>query len=47
MHRERRYAYRVWCGNMRERGYLEDIGVDGNINCIFKMWDGETWAGLI
>jgi hypothetical protein len=29
-------------GDPTERGYLEDIGVDGGIilKCIFKKWDG-------
>jgi hypothetical protein len=28
---ERRVAYRVLVGKMRERGHLEDTGVDGRI----------------
>ena len=28
---ERRGVYRVWWGNLRERGYLGDPGVDGRI----------------
>jgi hypothetical protein len=28
---ERRGAYRVWWGNMRERDHVEDIGVYGRI----------------
>jgi hypothetical protein len=41
-------AYRVWWGNLRERVYLEDAGIDGIIilNWIFKKWDG-AWTGLI
>ena len=37
-----RDAYRVWWGNLRERVYLEDAGIDGMIilNWIFKNWDG-------
>jgi len=26
-----RHAYRVWWGNMKERGHLGDTGVDGRI----------------
>jgi hypothetical protein len=31
-----------WWGNLRERGYSEDTGVDGGIilGRIFRMWDG-------
>jgi len=33
----------------RERGHLEDPGIDGRIiiKLIFKKWDGEAWTGLI
>ena len=32
-----------WWGNLRERGHLEDLGVDGMIilKLIFKKWDEE------
>jgi hypothetical protein len=38
-----------WSGNLRERDYLEDLGVDGRVilKLIIKKWDGEAWAGLI
>ena len=38
-----------WCGNRRERGFLEDLGVDGRIvlKCIFKKQDGRAWNAFI
>jgi hypothetical protein len=38
---ERKGAYRVLRGNMRQREHLEDRGIDGGIilNWIFKKWD--------
>jgi len=46
---DRRSVYRVWWGELMERDYLEDMGVDGNIilKRIFKKWNGETWTGLL
>jgi hypothetical protein len=37
-----------WWGDLRKRGYLEDLGVDGRIilKWIFKKWVG-SWTGLI
>ena len=34
---------------LRERGHLEDLGIDGMIilKWIFKTWYGEAWTGLI
>jgi hypothetical protein len=31
-----------WCGNLREKDKLENLGVDGRITLkwIFKKWDG-------
>jgi hypothetical protein len=40
---ERRGAYRVLVGvNLRERGNLEDLGIDGKIilSWIFREWEG-------
>jgi hypothetical protein len=41
---DRRGAYRVLMGNLGERDYLEDPGVDGGI---FRKWDVETWTGTV
>jgi len=40
---ERRYAYRIWWENRKERDNLEDIGVDeDNSKITFKeiKWEG-------
>jgi hypothetical protein len=39
---ERRVACRVLYGNLKERDYLEDLGLDGRIilRWIFKKWGG-------
>ena len=47
MYGERRGVYRVWCGNPRERGLLEDPDIDGRIilRWIFRKWDVGVWTG--
>jgi len=36
-----------WWGILRERGHLEDPGVDGRIimKCIFRKWVVRAWTG--
>jgi hypothetical protein len=36
-----------WWANLRERGHLEDPGVDGRIilRWIFRKWDVGVWVG--
>jgi len=38
-----------WRRDLRERGHLDDPGVDGRIilRCIFRKWNGGAWTGLI
>jgi hypothetical protein len=38
-----------WWGNLRERGHLENLGIDGRIilKWIFRRWDVGAWTGLI
>jgi len=38
-----------WWGNLRERGHLEDPGIDGRIivKWVFGKWDVGAWTGLI
>jgi hypothetical protein len=37
-----------WWGNLRERDYLEDLGVDGRVisRWIFIKWDGGWGRGM-
>jgi hypothetical protein len=46
---EKRWAYRVLVGKLRERDHLEELGVDERmrLKLIFKTWDGWVWTGLI
>ena len=46
---ERRRAYRVWRGNLREGDHVDDPGLDGKIilNWICEKWDGGMdWINL-
>jgi hypothetical protein len=38
-----------WCGNLRERDHLEDIGVDRRIilRWIIRKWDMAVWTELL
>ena len=42
-------TYRVWRGDLTERGHLQDLDVDGTIifKWMFKKWDGMSRTGLI
>ena len=46
---ERKGAYRVLGGNLREREHFEDTGVDGKIilRWNFRTWNVGAWTGLI
>ena len=35
----------LWWGNLKERDYLGDLGIDGRI--ILRKWDVGAWTGLI
>jgi hypothetical protein len=45
---EKRGAYRILVGDLREGDHLGDPGVDWRIilKWLFNMWDGGAWAGL-
>jgi hypothetical protein len=45
---EKKGAYRIWCGDLREGDHLGDPGIDGRIilQCMFKKCDGGAWTGL-
>jgi hypothetical protein len=43
-------VYKGFCwGKLKERGHLEDPGVNGTIilRWIFRKWDVMAWTGLI
>jgi hypothetical protein len=44
---ESRGVYRVWWGNLRERGHWGDPDVDGRIilKLIFRKWNVMAWTG--
>jgi hypothetical protein len=46
---ERRGYAGFWWGSLRERDYLEDLGVDGRIilRRIFRKWEVGAWIELI
>jgi hypothetical protein len=37
-----------WCGQLRERNHMEDLGIDGKtiLKWIFKKCDGNAWTDL-
>jgi hypothetical protein len=39
----------IWWGNLRERDYWRDPGMDERITLrlIFRMWDMGVWTGLV
>jgi len=49
IYREKRGAYKVWRGSLREKDHLEDPGANGRIilRWLFRKWDEEVWTGFI
>lgn len=49
MHRTKEIYGKFWHGNLKERGNLKDVNLDGTIilKRISKKEDGKTWTGLI
>jgi hypothetical protein len=49
MYGERKGAYRVWWGNLREGAHLEDPSIEGRVilRRIFRKLNQGTWTGLI
>jgi len=49
LEREKRNAYRVLVGNLKERDNLEDLSVNGTVilKWALKEHNGVAWSGLI
>jgi hypothetical protein len=47
-YRKKRHAHWLWWGKLKERDYLEDLGVDRRIilKLIVKKWDRKPWTEL-
>jgi hypothetical protein len=45
LHGKDKNAYRMLMENLKERGRLEDSGVDGSLP-ILDRWDGRMWTGV-
>jgi len=43
---QRRYVYRVWCGNLKERDHLGDPEVDGRIILRWILWKWDVGYGV-
>jgi len=46
---EKRGAYRVWRGSLREKDHLKDPGANERLilRWLFGKWDGGAWTGFI